>query len=453
MSDITLKIDGRDVKAPEGATILEACHQIGIQIPTLCFLKETNAVSACRMCVVEVRGAKTLMPSCTTVVTPGMEVSTHSDKVMQSRRTSLDLLSESHRMTCEYCTRYTDCEFHALLDYYGLDDRKYVYTYHPKEEDESSPCIIWDYSKCVKCRRCYAACEQTGVGAVGIFNRSVQERIGPVSTLTDSVCTGCGLCTVSCPTGALRERDDVQQVFNALAQHKKVVAFVSPYASAAIGESFAELPGTDSEKKLIGALHRMGFDKVYAMPAISYTPPEVSPVLLSRCPAFVRYLESSYPDLTKHLAKREALLPEQQKDVFVVLIGPCTAEKPVANDVDVYLTVRELVNMFKRACVSRFTAQQVWSDMDGDEQFDPPPVSVQADRPVNPIDKLQKVTTSLVEAKALLDALKDGKAGFEALEVLVCPGGCINGGGQPRQPGIVHNFSDLAGLRNQAIRK
>ncbi|MEW5959737.1 MAG: 2Fe-2S iron-sulfur cluster-binding protein, partial [Chloroflexota bacterium] len=241
MENIKIKINGMDVDAPTGSTILEAARLVDIDIPTLCYLKDVNEIGACRMCVVEVKGAENLVASCVTPISPDMEIWTGTPQVVESRRMSMELISSEHRMDCDYCVRYTDCELHALVRAHGLDDTKYGYIHEP-DIDDSAIALIFDKSKCVLCRRCVAVCrEDQHVGVFSVFERGFDTYVGAALPLADTNCISCGQCIAVCPTDALTERDDTRQVWRAINNPAKhVVAAISPFVGAQLGECFLD---------------------------------------------------------------------------------------------------------------------------------------------------------------------------------------------------------------------
>ena len=268
MENVKLKINGLNVTAPAGSTILEAAHAAGIRIPTLCWLKEINEIGACRMCVVEVKGAKGLVAACVYPVAEGMEVRTNTKRLLDSRRRTLQLLLSAHDKKCLSCVRSGRCELQELCQELGVDDEDhFAGERNHYELDTSAVHMIRDNNKCILCRRCSAVCEKVqSVGVIGPNNRGFATFIGSAFEmgLGETSCVGCGQCIAACPTGALYEKDNTDDVLEAIADESKhVVVQTAPAVRAALGEEFGYPMGTDVEGKMAAALRRIGFDKVF----------------------------------------------------------------------------------------------------------------------------------------------------------------------------------------------
>ena len=531
---INLKINNIPVSVEPGTTILEAARQLGINIPTLCYLKDINEIGACRICTVEVKGAKGLLPACVYPVNEGMEVFTNTKKVLSARKTNLELLLSVHNRKCLSCARSGNCEFQKLCNDYGISDEdafqgvKNEYTI-----DDSAPHMIRDNSKCVLCRRCVAVCRKwQDVGVIGPNERGFLTHIGSAfeADLGDVSCVSCGQCIVACPTGALQEKDCTDKVWEALSDTSKtVIVQTAPAVRAALGEAFGYPMGTDVEGKMVAALRRIGFAKVFDTNfAADLTIMEeanelveriqnggVLPMITSCSPGWVKYCEHYFPDLIPNLSSCKS--PQQMfgavaktwyaqqlgidpKDMVVVSVMPCTAKKfeigrddqsaAGVPDVDISITTRELAKMIHAAGLD-FNSLP-------DEEFDAPlgidtgagvifgatggvmeaalrtardwltgedhPVEAMTFSAVRGTEGIKEATyeiggltlkvavcSGLANAKKVLKAIQAGTADYQFVEIMACPGGCVNGGGQPFQPASVRNFVDIRAERAKAL--
>ena len=531
---INLKINNIPVSVEPGTTILEAARQLGINIPTLCYLKDINEIGACRICTVEVKGAKGLLPACVYPVNEGMEVFTNTKKVLSARKTNLELLLSVHNRKCLSCARSGNCEFQKLCNDYGISDEdafqgvKNEYTI-----DDSAPHMIRDNSKCVLCRRCVAVCRKwQDVGVIGPNERGFLTHIGSAfeADLGDVSCVSCGQCIVACPTGALQEKDCTDKVWEALSDTSKtVIVQTAPAVRAALGEVFGYPMGTDVEGKMVAALRRIGFAKVFDTNfAADLTIMEeanelveriqnggVLPMITSCSPGWVKYCEHYFPDLIPNLSSCKS--PQQMfgavaktwyaqqlgidpKDMVVVSVMPCTAKKfeigrddqsaAGVPDVDISITTRELAKMIHAAGLD-FNSLP-------DEEFDAPlgidtgagvifgatggvmeaalrtardwltgenhPVEAMTFSAVRGTEGIKEasyeiggltlkvaVCSGLANAKKVLKAIQAGTADYQFVEIMACPGGCVNGGGQPFQPASVRNFVDIRAERAKAL--
>ena len=393
MENVTIKLNGRAVSAPVGSTILEAAHLAGIKIPTLCFLKEINEIGACRICVVEVKGAKTLVASCVHPIGDGMEIWTNTPKVLEARRKTLQLILSAHDRKCLSCVRSGNCELQQLCRELGVAEEDYFDgEKNGYELDVTAAHMIRDNNKCILCRRCSAVCEKVqGIGVIGPNHRGFATSIGSAFEmgLGDTSCVSCGQCIAVCPTGALQEKDYIDEVLEAIADPEKhVVVQTAPSVRAALGEEFGYPIGTDVEGRMVAALRRIGFDKVFdtdfsADLTIMEEAREfidrvqnggVLPLITSCSPGWIKYCEHYFPDMTENLSSCKspqqmfgAVVREYYKDpeknerkkIVSVSIMPCTAKKEEIlrpesytngkQDVDYVLTTTEIVRMIRKS--------------------------------------------------------------------------------------------------------
>ena len=392
MDMVNVKVNGIAVSVPKGSTILEAARYAGVEIPTLCFLKDINEIGACRICVVEATGARGLVTACVYPVSEGMEIQTNTEKVQKARKTTLELILSTHEKKCLSCVRSGDCELQKMCRDYGVEDADKYAGFRPQYElDTSAAHLVRDNNKCILCRRCVAACKQQFVSVIGANDRGIDTHIACAfeKPLNDVPCVSCGQCIVVCPTGALTEKDDTDKVWAALADPTKhVVVQTAPSIRATLGEAFGMPIGTNVEGKMVAALRRLGFDKVFDtnfgadMTIVEEANELVErvknggtlPMITSCSPGWVKFAEYYYPDLLPHLSSCKS--PQQMfggilktyyaekngidpKDIVSVSIMPCTAKKFEIGrddqdaaglaDVDIALTTRELARMIDRA--------------------------------------------------------------------------------------------------------
>lgn len=404
---ITLTIDGVSVTVPEGTTVLEAAKQAKITIPTLCYLKGINQIGACRICMVEIEGARGLAAACVMPAGEGMKVKTNTPRLRQVRRDNLELLLSNHNRECTTCVRSGSCELQALSNEYGIKDIRYEgeKTFKPTDIDDVSPSIVRDNSKCIHCRRCIAACQNVQkIGAIGMSKRGFKSTVGSAFgvSLANSPCVNCGQCIEACPVGALHEKSEIDNVWAAIADPDKFVCVQpAPAVRAALGEEFGLPIGTCVTGKMVASMRRLGFDKVFdtdfgADLTILEEGTEllgrinnggVLPMITSCSPGWITYCEKFFPEFIPNLsscksphemtgamiksyyAEKMGVDPEK---IFVVSVMPCTAKKYEAQrpelvtnglrDVDAVLTVREYARMVKTAGID-------FVDLD-DEEFD-----------------------------------------------------------------------------------
>ncbi len=533
MDMINVKINGISVSVPKGSTVLDAARAAGVEVPTLCFMKDKNEIGACRICVVEVnegRGFR-IVTACVYPASDGMEVLTNTEKIQKARKTTLELILSTHDKKCLSCVRSTNCELQKLCRDYGVDENAFGGFKPTYELDNSTPHLVRNNNKCILCRRCVAACNEQYVGVIGANNRGIDTSIGtPFEVgLSKVPCISCGQCTVVCPTGALTEKDDTDKIWEALADSSKyVIVQTAPSVRATLGECFGMPIGTNVEGKMVAALHRLGFYKVFDTDfSADLTIVEeanelveriknggVLPMITSCSPGWVKFCEYYYPDMIKHLSTCKS--PQQMggaviktyyaekagidpKDIVSVSVMPCTAKKfeigredqsaAGVPDLDISITTRELARMIERAGIS-FTSLP-------DEEFDNPlgddtgaavifgatggvmeaalrtandwltgkdntEVDFEAVRGTAGLkeavvniggnDIKVAVASGAAAAKVVMDKIKAGNPeGWTFVEIMGCPGGCVNGGGQPIQPQKVRDTVDLKAIRAKAL--
>ena len=532
MENLTVKVNGVEVSVPAGSTVLEAAHIAGIEIPTLCYMKEINEIGACRICVTEVnegRGFR-LVAACVYPCSNNMEILTSSPKVIESRKKTLELILSTHNRKCLSCLRSGNCELQTLAKDLGVEmEDIYDGNSNTYEIDDSAAHMYRDNNKCILCRRCVAVCEKTqGIGVIGANERGFKTFIGSAFDmgLGETSCVSCGQCIAVCPTGAIAEKDYTKDVMAAIADpDKHVIVQTAPAVRAALGECFDMPIGTNVEGKMVSALRLLGFDKVFDTDfAADLTIMEEAnefigrvknggklPLITSCSPGWIKYCEHYFPDMTENLSSCKS--PQQMfgataktyyaekmgidpKNIVMVSIMPCTAKKfeigrddqnaAGVPDVDFALTTRELGRMIKRAGIN-FTALQdgkfdeplgistgaavifgatggvmeaalrtAVHTLTGADVVDFPEVRgtegiKEATYKVGDLDVKVAVASGLSNARELLTKVQNGEADYHFIEIMGCPGGCVNGGGQPQQPATVRNFTDLRAERAKAL--
>ena len=528
---VNLIIDDTPISVKEGTTILEAARKVNIDIPTLCFLKDINEVGDCRMCVVEVEGRRGFATACIQKVEEGMVVRTNTEAVIEARRLVLDLILSNHDRECLTCTRNGNCELQKLAQDFNMMEIEYQGERNKHEIDNLSPSIVRDFNKCVLCRRCVATCKKVqGIGAIDCAERGFKSCVSTESgnSLNDVNCTLCGQCIEACPVGALKEKDNTKEVWSKLRDKDTyVVVQTAPAVRVALGEEFGMKIGTNVEGKMVAALRKMGFDKVFDTNTAAdltiieegnefierLTNGGTFPMITSCCPSWVKYIEMNYPEQLEHLSSCKS--PHQMfgaiiksyyaekmsidpAKIFVVSIMPCIAKKYERTrsyedgagypDVDAVITTRELARMIKQAHIEFLELE--------DEKFDDPlgestgaaaifgttggvmeaalrtvaeklegkeleKVEFEQTRGEQGIKRAELeiagkkvkivVASGLKNAQTIMDEIKSGKADYQFVEIMSCPGGCVMGGGQPIKSSKVRSQVDVRAKRADAL--
>ncbi|MBR3974163.1 MAG: [Oscillospiraceae bacterium] len=542
MANVNVTIDGVKVSVPAGTTVLEAARQANIHIPTLCFLKDINEIGACRMCVVDV-GARALAAACVMPVSEGMVVKTNTPQVRQARKGVLELILSNHERKCLSCVRSQNCELQALAKELGVEESRFDGANIEYPLDILSPSMVRDPNKCILCRRCVAACRNVQqIGAIGAVNRGFKTEIAPAfgKGIMETNCIFCGQCINACPVGALKEKDDTDKVWEAIADPEKIVVVQpAPAVRVALGEEFGMPIGTRVTGKMSQALKRLGFDKVFDTDfAADLTIVEEANELISRIknngplpmftscsPGWVKYLEHNFPELIPNLSTCKS--PMQMEGAIIksywaektgvdpskivtVAVMPCTSKKFETSrpemalnglrTVDISITTRELARMIKSAGIqfTQLPDEEVFDELIAESTGAAPifgatggvmeaAVRTAADvlegrslenveyKALRGIEGIKEATVTLggVElkvavanstgaAKKLIKKILAGDASYAFVEVMACPGGCVNGGGQPHVNAqtrmyVDHRVARAAGLyaedEAKAIRK
>ena len=528
---VNLKINNIPVSVPEGTTILEAARSVGIRIPTLCYLKEINAIGACRICVVEVKGARSMVAACVYPVAEGMEVTTNSAAVIKARKTTLELILSDHQKKCLSCIRSTNCELQNLANEYGCDANAFEGATNEFQPDTSTDWLIRDNNKCILCRRCVAVCKHVQeVGVISANKRGFSTNIDVAfqNGLENAGCVACGQCINVCPVGALYEKSEIEKVKSFLRDPGKVVVVgAAPAVRAALGEEFGNAIGTNVEGKMVTALRALGFDKVFDINfAADMTILEEAheliervktggklPMFTSCSPGWIRYMEQYYPDLIENVSSCKS--PQQMfgalvktyfaekngidpANIAVVTVMPCVAKKFVKNrenqaasgypDIVASVTTRELARMIKEAGLlfnelpdgaydnpmGEFTGAGVIFGVTGGvmeaalrtaaesitgKTFDHLEYSEvrgmegvkEASYDLGGMTVKVAVASGVKNAKKLCEKVRNGEADYHFIEIMCCPGGCINGGGQPILDTYTRREVDYKALRAKAL--
>lgn len=512
MALVNIKIEGQPYQVEEGLTILEAARLCGYEIPSLCSFNHGEcSLASCRVCLVEVTGARGLVASCVYPVAEGMEIKISTPKAADARRVSVELLLSNHSFACQQCDKNGHCELLYVAQVTGAREGKFQGTKTPTTLDRVTPSIVRDTSKCILCGRCVERCKAAhGTGILGFERRGFNTIVAPASnrSFAESPCILCGQCVNVCPTGALMEHSEIDKVDAAMREGKYVVVQTAPAVRAALGEEFGYPIGTPVTGKMVAALRRLGFNKVYDTNfAADLTIMEeatellgriknggVLPMITSCSPGWVNYAEYYYGDQLDHLSSCKS--PHQMqgaiiksyfaeekgidpRDIFVVSIMPCTAKKYEKDrkqlevdglkDVDAVLTTRELARLIRRSGINfnKLPEEEFDQDLLGEYSGagvifgvtggvmeaalrtaykvltgkEHEGIKFEAVRGMNGLKEASldingqeikvAIASGMRNAKVLMDQIREGKSPYTFIEIMGCPGGCVNGGGQP----------------------
>jgi len=509
----TLFINGKEVEFTNEINLLEVMRKNGFNVPTFCYRPDLKPFGACRMCVVEIEG-RGIQTSCTMPPEAGLKIQTNTERTRRIRKTVLELLLANHDRECTSCEKSGNCELQKYSEEYGIRNIRYAQKKEYAEIDNSNPSIVRDPNKCILCGACVRACEEfQGHAVLGFANRGSKTVVQPMAgkCLSDVDCVYCGQCQAVCPTGALTIKSDIENVWSEITnKDKKVVAQIAPAVRVALGEMFNLEPGENSISKINTALREIGFDLVFdtnfsADLTIMEEATEFLerlktgkdlPIFTSCCPAWVRYMENSHPDMLNHLSSCKSpqsmlspvlkeVLPKRmegytKENITVVSIMPCTAKKAESKreelskdgiqDTDFTLTTSELGRMIREAGIDfsklepsngdtpfgeytgagtifgasggvaeaavrtayEFATGKSIESVDIKELRGVRNRCRDVELDINGTKVVVRVVSTLKEAEKSLKEIKEGKAKFQMLEVMACPGGCVNGGGQPR---------------------
>ena len=524
---VNLTIDGKQISVQENTTIMDAAAQNGIHIPKLCYLKDINEIAACRVCVVELEGKEKLITSCNNVAEEGMVIFTNSPKVRKHRKTTVELILSQHDCQCVTCARSGNCSLQKIANDLNILQIPYRQTLERQKWNQSFP-LIRDSAKCIKCMRCVQICDK--VQGLGVWDMEgtgsrTTVNVSRLRSIEEADCALCGQCITHCPVGALRERDDTEKVWDAIADPEKiVVAQVAPAVRAAWGEQLGLKSEEATVGKILDALKKMGadyaFDTTFSADLTimeegteflrRFTSGELKqrPMFTSCCPGWIRFIKTQYPDLVRYLstakspqqmfgavmktyfAEQLKVAPEQ---IYTVSVMPCVAKKAecemklfyeeyAGHDVDTVITTRELVKMIRSAHISPDTLEDIPGDRPMQEgtgagvifgatggvmeaalrsayfllKGSNPPAEAftsvrsqgfnqnhgvqEADFQIDDITVRTAVVSGLGNTRALLERIRRGKAQYDFVEVMACPGGCVGGGGQPIHDGEERAF-------------
>lgn len=482
-------------------TILQACTSVGIQIPTLCYEKSIGAIASCRVCVVKVVGRRGLVTACNTPIADGMQIITNDAQVNAARKTTLELLLADHRLHCLTCARAEDCRLKRFATQYGANKAAYAPSRPLPPIDIDQKHIVRDNGKCIRCGRCVKVCHDfQQVGVLGTLGRGFDGAIGCAfgEKLATTNCISCGQCVANCPTGALVENSNLPLLMEKLSDpNVHCIIATAPSVRVTLGEGFGLPTGTNVQGKMVAALRRAGFDKVFDLDfGADLTIMQEGAELLERlhsgknlpqftscCPGWVNYVEQVHPELIPHLstakspmgmfgavaktyyAKKVGIDP---KKIFVVMLMPCIAKydeitRDDVKDVDMVLTSRVAIRFLKQQGIDLAAMPE--------EDYDNPlslssgaglmfgtsggvceaalrTIKDQLPRPIKSI-----VVSGIANAEKLIQKIQAGQADYDFIEIMACTGGCVNGGGQPSDTGIIQDNRGNAQKRAATIKR
>lgn len=517
MEKVTLTIDNITVEVPKEYTILEAAKTVGVDIPTLCFLKDANEIGACRVCLVEIQGARALQASCVHPVAEGMVIKTNTKKLRDTRKSTVELILSNHNRECLTCFRNKSCELQSLAEELNISEIPFEGEKTVGTIDDKSTSIVRDSSKCILCGRCVNVCKNVQKTSILEFtNRGFETQISPAfnKSMNETPCIYCGQCIVSCPVAALREKEDIERVWDAIEDPEiHVVVQTAPAVRAALGEEFGLPIGSRVTGKMVASLKRLGFDQVFdtnfgADLTIMEEGHELLhrlqnngklPMITSCSPGWVRYCEFNYPEFIENLSTcksphqmlgaiiKSYYAEKQQidpKKIFVVSIMPCTSKKSEAarpemtvdglRDVDAVLTTRELAKMIKQARIEFLKLEDAifgatggvmeaalrtladtltGQELEEIEYHNIRGVAGIKEAEINLGGQTIKIAVvhGTAMASKLLEMIKSGEKEYHFIEIMGCSGGCVTGGGQPHVPARVKMDCDIRVERAKAL--
>ena len=519
---VSIKIDGKNFEVDSNDTILQVARTNGIEIPTLCFLKNVNEPASCRICVVEIEGMNKLVTACTTKVRDGMVIKTNTIKVIKARKKALELLLSNHNKNCLNCPKNLKCAFQTLCEKFHCNTENYAGETSLNHYDDTNHAIIRDDSKCILCGKCVSVCaKKQGCSAITKVNRGFETKIGTAfdKPMQESSCVGCGQCVLVCPTGALTQKNDLEDILNILDKKDEntvTIAQVAPAVRVGIAEEFGNEIGTFAEGKMVSALREIGFDYVFDVNnAADFTVIEEGqeliqklesgkglPLFTSCCPAWFNYCEKFYPEYVNNLSTSKSpnemmgslvryYFESKGKKVKIVSVMPCTAKKReiiAHGEIDRSMTTRELAELIRlknidfnslpdgkfddpfgeyssaglifgvtggvteaalRFAVYKLTGEK--RDIIEDVRYSDGVKEVTVDVAGKKINLA--IVHGLANAKKVMESIKSGEKTYDFVEVMACPGGCVNGGGQPFVDYDKIDVEEVIKKRSSAIYK